>query len=324
MSSPNPATRRAVVPAQAAGQRLDRWLAVSDPQASRSQLQRWIDQGLVTVDGRARAASYRLRGGEVVDWTQPLPVLPDFQPQLDVALRLVYQDDDLAVIDKPAGVVVHPAPGHARGTLVQGLLARLDHLSGVGGVLRPGLVHRLDKDTSGLLVVAKNDRAHQSLQEQLRARTLARTYRAICWGVPRQPQGSIDVSIGRHPHDRKRQAVREDGRAASTSYCVDVVLRGAALLTVQLRTGRTHQIRVHLMHLGHPVLADDVYGGGAGRLRGAAPEHRLALKAALAAIGRQALHASRLQLVHPRTGQPMEFAAALPEDFEAALRLLLP
>lgn len=243
-------------------------------------------------------------------------------PQGEVPFEIIHEDEDLAVIDKPAGVVVHPAPGHLRGTLVHGLLARLSNLSGVGGVLRPGLVHRLDKGTSGLLVVAKNDRAHRSLQDQLRARTLARTYRALCWGVPKQNEGEIDAPLARHPNDRKRQTVREGGRPAQTHYRVDAQLRGAALLTLQLRTGRTHQIRVHLLHIGHPVLGDTPYGGGLARLRGTAPEHRVPLRAALAALDRPALHASRLAFQHPSSGEQLQFDSPLPTDFETALRAL--
>jgi 23S rRNA pseudouridine1911/1915/1917 synthase len=201
-------------------------------------------------------------------------------------------------------------------------LARLTSLSEVGGKSRPGLVHRLDKDTSGLVVVAKNDMAHHELQRQIQERSLGRTYHALCWGRLEPDRGSIELPLGRHPRDRKRQAVRQGGRFAKTDYETEQVFGGAVLLRVTLQTGRTHQIRVHLAHLGHPVLADPVYGGGAKRLKGAAPEHRHLLKAVLAVMPRQALHAGRLSFAHPRTGEALEFESPLPPDFQRALAVL--
>lgn len=305
-----------------AGARLDRWLADRSPDLSRSRVQKLILEGLVQVDGRVRSANTRLKADAEVTWTVPAPQPSHLDQDDEVGFLLVYEDEDLAVVDKPAGVVVHPAPGHARGTLVQGLLARLTSLSDVGGKIRPGLVHRLDKDTSGLLVVAKNDPTHRDLQRQIQERSLRRTYRALCWGVPTPPQGTIDLPLARHPRDRKRQAVRQGGRPASTGYRTERVLPGAALLQLSLQTGRTHQIRVHLSHRGHPVLGDALYGGGPRRLRGAAPEHRATLKAVLRVMCRQALHAARLGLAHPRTGELLDFESPLPDDFQRALQIL--
>jgi 23S rRNA pseudouridine1911/1915/1917 synthase len=289
---------------------------------SRSRAQRLIEQGQVTVEGRRRPASYALRGGQVVRWTVPPPQPTALVPDRSVDFELVYEDDDLAVVDKPAGLVVHPAPGHATGTLVQGLMARLTTLSDVGGRARPGLVHRLDKDTSGLLVVAKRDDVHQALQDQLRRREMKREYRALCWGRLEPGEGRIELPLDRHPRDRKRRAVRPTGRLAVTDYETLERFAGASLLAVRLLTGRTHQIRVHLAHVGHPVLGDTVYGGGASRLRGAAPEHRPALQRALAALGRQALHAGRLAFTHPASGEVLIFSSPLPADFVAARDLL--
>jgi 23S rRNA pseudouridine1911/1915/1917 synthase len=257
-----------------------------------------------------------------VEWELPELEISEMAPQPEVEFGILYEDAYLAVIDKPVGLVVHPAPGHPQGTLVNGLLARLEGLSGVGGVERPGLVHRLDKDTSGLLVVAKNDEAHLALQAQLKDRTLTRIYRAICWGCPDPDQGSIDAPLDRHPRDRLRRAVVQDGREALTHYRVEERHSGSALLELRLATGRTHQIRVHLAHIGHPVLGDELYGGGLQRLRGAHSEHRPALRAALLSIGRQALHAAELAFLHPAREERMVFQSPLPEDFRVGLAVL--
>ena len=304
------------------GSRLDLWLVQADGTLSRTRAQKLISQGRVRVDGKVRPARYRLRTGEKVEWEQPEASPTVMRAQAEVDFTIVYEDEVLAVIDKPAGLVVHPAPGHAGGTLVNGLLARLDGLSEVGGVQRPGLVHRLDKDTSGLLVVAKNDAAHHALSLQLQDRSLHRVYRAICWGRPEPPEGEIEAPLDRHPTDRKRRAVVASGREASTRYWTEEALEGAAHLRLQLSTGRTHQIRVHLAHIGHPVLADELYGGGQRRLKGADPRHRPALKAALNALARQALHAAELAFRHPRDGELLRFSSPLPADFQAALRCL--
>jgi 23S rRNA pseudouridine1911/1915/1917 synthase len=240
----------------------------------------------------------------------------------DIALNIVFEDDDIIVIDKPKGLVVHPAAGHETGTLVNALIAHCgDSLSGIGGVKRPGIVHRLDKDTSGLMVVAKNDAAHASLSEQFadhgRTGEMRRGYLAFVWGVPNRQRGTIDAPIDRHPYAREKMAVREGGREAVTHWEIQEVFNGrdgkpvASLLACQLETGRTHQIRVHLAHVGHPLLGDSVYGPHfktkAGHL---GPE----AQAALAALGRQALHAYLLVLEHPRSGEILHWEAPLPED----------
>lgn len=319
------ATDRQIVPDEAAGQRLDRWLQSVSEDLSRSRIQKLINQGFVNVDGRVRGSSHRLRGGEVVEWEIPEAEPSTILPEPKVEFTILYEDAAIAVIDKPAGLVVHPAPGHRSGTLINGLLARLDSLSSVGGTARPGLVHRIDRQTSGLLVVAKTDRAHQSLSEQLRRRELGRVYLALCWGHPRADEGVVDAPLDRHPTDRKRRAVREGGREARTNYWVEERLRGAARLRLSLQTGRTHQIRVHLAHLGHPVLADEMYGGDERRLRGAAPEHREALRAALRALGsRHALHAAELHLKHPDDGRSLDFVSELAEEIQQSERLLQP
>jgi len=265
-----------------------------------------------------------LHEGDEVRFAIPEPEPVDFEPDPAVAFEILHVDDDIAVIDKPAGLVVHPAPGHRSGTLIHGLLARLETLSGVGGKARPGLVHRLDKDTSGLLVVARNDRAHQSLAAQLEDRSLVRIYRAICFGTPSPPAARIDLPLDRDPRNRKRRAVVNDGRPAVTDYRVESEGLGASLLRLRLRTGRTHQIRVHLAHRGHPVLGDSLYGGGVRRAEGAHPAHRVGLRSAIAAIGRQALHAWELRLIHPGTGEEMRFQSPVPDDFRCAWDFLRP
>jgi len=319
----NDSSRRAAdVPAAAAGERLDRWLSAKDEDLSRSRVQALIELGLVLVDGRVRPASHRLRGGERVLWELPPTEETDILPDPSVRFSIVHEDEDLAVIDKPAGLVVHPAPGHRSGTLVNGLLARLNSLSSVGGRARPGLVHRLDRETSGLLVVAKNDRAHAALSEQLKLRTLGRDYVALAFGRPAQQQGTLEFPLGRHPRDRKRRAVVEGGRPARTDYRVEAVLAGACRLRLSLHTGRTHQIRVHLSHVGHPVLGDTLYHGGRERGRGAAEAHRARLTAAIDRLGRQALHAVELHLKHPATGDRMSFHSPLPAEMLAAEEIL--
>lgn len=317
--------RSAEVPAGASGTRLDKWLSEHDDELSRSRIQRLIQDGMIQVDGRLRPSSHRLHGGELIEWEIPPPEETTIEPDATVPFDIVYEDEDLAVILKPAGIVVHPGPGHRQGTLVNGLLARLNTLSSVGGRARPGLVHRLDRETSGLLLVAKNDAAHVALSDQLRDRSLGRVYRALCWGCPALQAGTIEAALDRHPTDRKRRAVRPDGRPARTDYRLLTRLTGAASLELRLHTGRTHQIRVHLAHLGHPVLGDELYGGGASRLRGAAPEHRLAITRALKCLGaRLALHAEELHLLHPRSREELTFRAPPPPAMDQAAAALAP
>jgi 23S rRNA pseudouridine1911/1915/1917 synthase len=315
--------RSADVPPEAAGTRLDKWLAEHDSELSRSRIQRLIQDGLIQVDGRERLSSHKLRGGELVEWEVPPPEETSIEPDASVPFDIVFEDEDLAVVAKPAGIVVHPAPGHRQGTLVNGLMARLTSLSSVGGRARPGLVHRLDRDTSGLLMVAKNDAAHTALSDQLRDRSLGRVYRAICWGCPNPESGVIELPLDRHPTDRKRRAVREDGRSARTDYRLLTRLLGASSVELRLHTGRTHQIRVHLAYRGHPVLGDEMYGGGAARLRGAAPDRRPALQKALKCLeNRFALHAEELHLLHPRSGEQMSFHMPSPPALQAAAAAL--
>jgi 23S rRNA pseudouridine1911/1915/1917 synthase len=304
------------------GQRLDRWLSEQPGDLSRSRWRKLIDGELVTVNGDCRPARHRLRAGDVVRFTIPPVEEVDLTPDPTVPFDIVFEDDDLAVIEKPAGVVVHPGAGRRLGTLVHGLLARLNTLSEVGGRARPGIVHRLDADTSGLLVVAKTDQAYQGLQDQLRDRSLGRIYVALTWGAPREESGVIDAPLDRDAKDRRRRSVSEGGREARTHYQLGEVRCGIARLELRLETGRTHQIRAHLAHVGHPVLADELYFGDRRRIGGISPPLRPRVLRALAALNRQALHALSLHFVHPVSGQRMEFNAPWPPDMEEAWRRL--
>ena len=310
--------------------RLDRMLARAWPDLSRSRLQALIRGGRVRVDGKV-AADPGAKAGAGAEVVLDLPPAVAAEPQGEaIALAVTYEDDDLIVIDKPAGIVVHPAAGHEGGTLVNALIAHCgSSLSGIGGVKRPGIVHRLDKDTSGLMVVAKNDRAHRSLAAQFadhgRSGPLERAYLALVWGVPEPKRGTIAAELGRSSHNREKMAVVATGRGreAVTHYRVEETLGppGApvALVRCTLETGRTHQIRVHMAHLGHPLLGDGSYGGGfktkANRLGAEAQQ-------ALADLGRQALHAAVLGFEHPSSGQPMRFESQPPPEL-ARLMLAL-
>ena len=261
---------------------------------TRSRAGALIRDGRVTAGGEVRVkAGFALRAGMDVRVDVPDPEPAKAQPE-DIDLDIVYQDDDLAVVFKPSGMVVHPAAGNEHGTLVNALLGRLDNLSGVGGEIRPGIVHRIDKDTSGLLLVAKNDMAHVSLSEQIKAHAVHRAYKAIVIGGFKQDSGEVDAPIGRHPTDRKKMAIVPNGRSAHTNWRVLEPLRGATLIEARLTTGRTHQIRVHMASIGHPVLGDPVYG----------PK-----RSPWPVAGGQLLHAYRIGFVHPRTGEEMLFEA---------------
>ena len=312
------------VPAIARGRRLDVVLAELDARLSRSQAAHLIREGCVQVrsaDGiptKRLKAGLALVGGETIIVEHPPPEPLSAAPE-DIPLDVRYEDDDLLVINKPAGLVVHPAPGHARGTLVNALAAYCARLSSLGGPIRPGILHRLDKDTSGLLIVAKNDRTHAAFAEQIAARTLSREYLALVWGHPNPPQGRIEAAIGRDPHGGK--AMKIEGRAsrdAATQYETLETYPYTSWLRLALETGRTHQIRVHLRFVGHPVVGDPQYGGRDRAVRGIAPQYRRSAKALLEGLPRQALHAWRLTFVHPTTSKSMAIFAEPPEDIQTA------
>ena len=318
------AVETVVVGEAEAGERLDRVLASHVTALSRTRLKALVQDGRVTVGGRTiRDPGHRVNAGErlTVEVPPPEPAVPE--PE-SIPLAIVHEDDDLIVIDKPPGLVVHPAAGNRTGTLVNALIAHCGaSLSGIGGVKRPGIVHRLDKDTTGLMVIAKNDRAHRALAAQFadhgRAGPLERGYLAFVWGAPDRPRGNIDKPLGRHPRARERMAVRADGRHAVTHWEVLERYLGidckpvASLIACRLETGRTHQIRVHLASIGHPLLGDPVYGTGWRTKAARLPE---AARAALQALGRQALHAYLLGVEHPVSGQHLVFRSALPSDLD--------
>lgn len=310
------------VPGSSAGERLDRFLAAAQKDLSRSRLQALIRAGQVLVAGRPARASQRLRSGERVLVELPEPRDLALEPEA-IPLAIVHEDAHLLVVDKPAGLVVHPGAGVTSGTLVHALLHHAPAIADVGGAGRPGIVHRLDKQTSGLMVVAKTPAAYRALVGMLRARAVRRHYLAIVWGLPPTADGTIEGAIGRDPRERKRMAVlARGGRPARTRWRVRERLAGAALLDVALDTGRTHQIRVHFAHLGYPVVGDPVYGGrGRGQLSRAAGERHLRA-AVLEALPRQALHATELEFPHPVTGALMRFTSPPPKDFQRALESL--
>ena len=297
---------RLEVDAAAGGERLDSYLAQAMA-ITRATAQKWIEQGRVTLNDRPLAKNYRLVGGEAIAVSPPDPVPCEAQPQ-DIALDIVYEDEDLLVVNKPKGMVVHPAAGNPDGTLVNALLAHCgDSLSGIGGVQRPGIVHRIDKDTSGLLIVAKNDAAHQGLAAQIKEHSFTRVYEAVIVGRLRESQGTVDAPIGRHPTHRKKMAVTDkNSKHAITHYTVLEEMNGYSHVRLQLETGRTHQIRVHMAYLGHPVAGDTVYGAAK-----QPPQ--------LAGLCGQCLHAKGIGFVHPRSGEWLEFTSDLPAYFQKVL-----
>jgi 23S rRNA pseudouridine1911/1915/1917 synthase len=329
-SSSNPGKHSVTVSGDEGSARLDRVLAVQLPELSRSRLKALILDGQAKVGTVVvRDPAYHVSPGEtiIIDLPEPVEAEPKGEA---IALNIIYEDDDIIVIDKPAGLVVHPATGHATGTLVNALIAHCGaSLSGIGGVRRPGIVHRIDKDTSGLLVAAKNDRAHASLSAQFadhgKTGAMERGYLAFAWGVPRRPHGSIDAPLDRHPHAREKMAVRDGGREAVTHYEVRETFNGtdgkpvASLFALKLETGRTHQIRVHLAHIGHPLLGDSVYGP---HFKTKASQLGPESRAALTALDRQALHAYLLTLEHPNTGEILRWEQPLPEDLLSLQRAL--
>ena len=289
------------------GIRIDRYLSDSNEDLSRSYIQKLLKEQKVTVQGTFVKANYKVQAGDVITVEVPDMTEPDILPE-DIPLDILYEDEDVLVVNKPKGMVVHPSAGHTTGTLVNAIMAHCkENLSGINGVLRPGIVHRIDKDTTGALLVCKNDNAHRDLAMQLKVHSIKRRYRAIVAGVIKENEGTIEGPIGRHPVDRKKMAINyKNGKEAVTHYRVLERFPNATYVECRLETGRTHQIRVHMTSIGHPLLGDEVYGSGKN------PYH----------LQGQTLHAMILGFVHPSTGEYMEFTAPLPEYFEKLLEKL--
>ncbi|PFJ72471.1 RluA family pseudouridine synthase [Bacillus cereus] len=285
-------------------ERIDKFVAEINSEWSRSQVQQWIKDDVVTVNGKSVKVNYKVKGNDEITVTIPDPEELDIQPE-DMNLEIYYEDADVLVVNKPRGMVVHPAPGHTSGTLVNGLMHHCTDLSGINGVMRPGIVHRIDKDTSGLLMVAKNDMAHESLVNQLVAKTVTRRYKAIVHGVIPHDKGTIDAPIGRDKKERQSMTVDENGKNAVTHFQVLERFKDFTLVECLLETGRTHQIRVHMKYIGYPLAGDPKYG----------PKKTLDMNG-------QALHAGILGFDHPRTGEYIQFEAPIPEVFEDALNIL--
>lgn len=288
-------------------ERLDKYLAALLNDCSRSYLQKLIKDGAVTVNEKPVKASAQLRTADEILICVPEPVLPDIEPQ-NIPLDIIYEDDDLLIINKPKNIVVHPAAGHYDGTLVNAVMYHCgENLSGINGIMRPGIVHRIDKDTTGLLIICKNDICHNIIAEQLKEHSIERTYHAIVTGIINEEEGTIDLPIGRHPNDRKKMAVNEkNGKSAVTHYKVLEHFNGYTYVKCNLETGRTHQIRVHMAYLGHPLLGDEIYGKKSTRFK----------------TDGQTLHAKTLGFIHPVTGERMAFDSPLPEYFEHILKVL--
>ena len=303
----------AEIPSELAGLRLDQALAELFPEFSRAKLQSWIKDGHALLDGAAKTPKHKVLGGEQVELRAEIEVQTACRPE-DIPLDILYEDEALLIVNKPAGLVAHPAAGHRDGTLQNALL---HHAPQLAGIPRSGIVHRIDKDTTGLLMVAKTLQAHKSLVDQLQARSIDREYLALAQGYL-TAGGTVDEPIGRHPTDRKRFAVREDGKPSVTHYRISERLPGHTLLRVKLETGRTHQIRVHMLHIRHPLLGDPVYGG---RLR-LLPGGDQALGDILRGFRRQALHAEKLGLEHPDTGEWCEWRVDMPQDLQILLEAL--
>ncbi|EJR51458.1 MULTISPECIES: RluA family pseudouridine synthase [Bacillus] len=285
-------------------ERIDKFVAGINNEWSRTQVQQWIKDDVVTVNGKAVKGNYKVRENDEITVTIPEPEELDIQPE-DMNLEIYYEDADVLVVNKPRGMVVHPAPGHTSGTLVNGLMHHCTDLSGINGVMRPGIVHRIDKDTSGLLMVAKNDMAHESLVNQLVAKTVTRRYKAIVHGVIPHDKGTIDAPIARDKKERQSMTVDENGKHAVTHFQVLERFKDFTLVECRLETGRTHQIRVHMKYIGYPLAGDPKYG----------PKKTLDMNG-------QALHAGILGFDHPRTGEYIQFEAPIPEVFEEALNIL--
>ena len=289
-----------------AGKRLDKLISEQLPELTRSAVQHLMQDGCVTIAGKPVKKNTRASAGDVITVELPEPREVEIEPE-NIPLDIVYEDEDIIVVNKPKGMVVHPAPGNWSGTLVNALMYHCgDSLSGINGEIRPGIVHRIDKDTSGLLVVAKNDRAHQSLAEQIKVHSAGRRYFAVVYGTPREQKGTVNAPIARHPIDRKKMAVLAGGREAITHYEVLEQYAGYSYLTFLLETGRTHQIRVHMAHIGHPIIGDPLYGPAKDKWK----------------LQGQCLHAGELTLTHPATGERMTFQAPLPVYFTTVLQKL--
>ncbi len=307
------------VDAEAEGLRLDRFLADRVSGSSRSLIQKHIDEGAVLVNGAAprRSAATPLKAGDLVSYLVPAPEAVELVAE-DIPLEILFEDAHVLVLNKPAGLVVHPAAGHPRGTLVNALLHHIKDLGGIGGELRPGIVHRLDQGTTGVMIVAKHDQSHRALVEAFQARTVQKRYLAVVTGIPTPEQGTIDTLFGRHPSDRKKFSSKvKTGKQAITKYAVRERFAGGALLEVDLLTGRTHQIRVHLADRGHPLIGDATYG-----TRRSLSPRETALRTIVERFARPALHAERLALSHPMTGEPLVFTAPVPPDLVALLAAL--
>jgi 23S rRNA pseudouridine1911/1915/1917 synthase len=307
-----------VYPIEGKHERLDIFVSRVAVDMTRSGVQRLIEAGFVTVNGVLEKPSLKLKGGEHIVMKIPAPV-PAVPVAEEIPLEVLYEDGDIIVVNKPAGMVVHPGAGNFTGTLVNALLGHCRDLSGIGGEIRPGIVHRIDKDTSGILVVAKNDRAHHALALQFKQHSIKRVYAALVYGSPKGDKGSIETAIGRHPSDRKKMSgAARRGRHAVTHWRVTGRYQGVTAMRITLETGRTHQIRVHLSEAGHPLLGDSVYGGG-GRL---ANIRDPLLRRLIRGLGRQALHAGTLGIIHPSTGVYMEFDAPIPDDLARIMEYL--
>ncbi|WJY28799.1 RluA family pseudouridine synthase [Sporosarcina trichiuri] len=290
-----------IIEHETAGERIDKALTAANLDWSRTLIQQWVKEGIVLVNGSTVKANYKVKDGDVLTVDEPEPEELDI-PAEDLDLDIVYEDKDVLVVNKPSGMVVHPAPGHTTGTLVNGLMYHCDDLSGINGVMRPGIVHRIDKDTSGLLMVAKNDKAHASLVDQLVAKSVTRVYTALVHGHIPHDNGTIDAPIGRNPKDRQSMAVENNGKNAVTHFKVLERFGDFTLVECRLETGRTHQIRVHMKYIGHPLAGDPKYG----------PEKTIEFDG-------QALHAGTLGFVHPVSGEYMEFETPLPENYRQLL-----
>lgn len=308
-----------IVPPQKQLERIDKFLTREISNVSRTRIQQLIDAKFVLINGKSVKSSYKIVPGEKIEVTLPRPEKTEVIPE-NISLDILYEDEFLLVINKPAGMVVHPAIGNRTGTLVNALLYHCQDLSGINGELRPGIVHRLDKDTSGLLVAAKDDVTHRYLSSQFSNRTISRNYVALVWGHLKKRRGKIETFYGRSPKNRKKMAVLPEGKIAITNYQTLEVVPLLSLVSLKLETGRTHQIRVHMSHLGHPVFSDHLYGGRNRRLGSLSTKDRQIAAQYLEYLQRQALHAQTLSFIHPKTKKGQEFNSPLPEDMLSLLQ----